>query len=637
MRQIDSVRKFAGDFDGILEAARAEFVELGDSDRGGPLELAVRAPDPDGALEVLRGGGGPETLGPGGDPATLFALEAIILDKLRPPYLVLRDKIQIKGDYDRVDLVEAHKNDLEEKIRSVGRVDLFNHSTMKYCGTGWLVAKDIAVTNRHVARVFAEKSWWGGYNFKRGAFNEEMEARLDYMRQHKNGGIRRRADVDDILYIAGSREPDIAFLKVETRDDIEPLELVTGRVADETPVAAVGYPASDGGRNDPKLMKKLYNNIYNVKRFAPGMVTGRRSDGVILLGDYTSLGGNSGSPVLDLESGRVVGLHYAGAFRDTNYAVASDIVAAALARIKTSVTVPEAPVEAPSQPESFTGRDGYDPDFLGTGGLSVPLPGLGRWCEDVAPVSDDADDVLKYRHFSVLQSASRRLPLLTAVNIDGGRMVRLKRKGSWKLDGRLDPEHQIGNELYRHNPLDRGHMVRRRDPGWGDSREQAQEAEIDTFHYTNSTPQHKDLNQRDWVGLEDYVLEAAETRGFRISVFTGPIFREGDRRLREQPGAEMIQIPEEFWKIAVMVNDDTGELSATGYVLSHGEMIRDLTEAAFVLGHYETYQVRIARIEEETGLDFGRLKEFDPLGDVADTESFGEAVQRIAGPGDLRL
>jgi endonuclease G, mitochondrial len=638
MRQIDSVRKLAGDFDRILGAARAEFM-AGSGAGGGALESLAATPDPDSALEALRGARGLESLGSSSEMQTFGALEAIILDKLRPPYLILRDRIEMKGDYDRADLIQARKAELETVAKSVGRVDLLNHSTLRYGGTGWLVEEDVAVTNRHVAEIFAEKNWLGAFEFRRGAFDEQMEARLDYVRQLEDGGIRRRADVVEVLYVAGPREPDVAFLRVETRDDVEPLELFTGRVADETPVAAVGYPASDGGRNDPQLMAELFGDRYDVKRFSPGLVTGHQADGVIVLGDYTSLGGNSGSPVLALDTGKAVGLHFAGAFRDSNYAVASDIVAAALARVRTRVAVPELPVEAPtSPPDSFAGRAGYDADFLGAGDLRVPLPRLGSWADDVAPVSDDSGGVLKYRHFSVVQSRSRRLPLFTAVNIDGARSFRLRRTGTWRLDARIAPEHQIGNELYRSNPLDRGHMVRRRDPGWGADRDEAQEAEIDTFHYTNSTPQHEDLNQKTWVGLEDYVLESAETRDFKVSVFTGPVFRDDDRRLKAQPGAEDVPIPEEFWKVAVMVNDDTGELSATGYVLSQGTMIRDLVEAAFVLGQYETYQVQLAKIEAATGLDFGSLKDHDPLGAELDVESpFGQVALRIGGPDDLRL
>ena len=645
MRQLDAVRKFsATKFAESLEAAREQFA----GDRGGleSLEIVGRRSaaregerDPSRAIEVLAGRESPGSLASEQDHEMHGTLEAIILDRLRPPYLILRDEIAIRGEYDHVELIEANKPELEAISKSVGRVDLFHHRTLNFAGTAWMIDDDIAVTNRHVAQVFAEEDWTGGYRFRTGAFGEQIEARVDYVRQHDGGRARRRADVVEVLYIAGRGEPDIAFLKVEPLDATEPLQLFAGRVREGQPVAAVGYPASDGGRNDPGLMQELFEGIYDVKRFAPGLVTGHESNDVIVLGDYTSLGGNSGSPVLDLETGQAVALHFAGAFRDSNYAVASDIVAAARARIKTQISVPDIEEEAPtSKSEQFAGRDGYVAEFLGSGELSVPLPGLGPWADDIAPVSDDDDNILKYRHFSVIQSASRRLPILTAVNIDGARAVRLKRKGTWRLDGRLKLEHQIGNELYRRNPLDRGHMVRRMDPGWGDSVEEAQEAEIDTFHYTNSAPQHKDLNQKDWVGLEDYILEAADTRDFKVNVFTGPIYRDDDRKLRHQPGAEDVPIPQEFWKVASMVNVDTGKLSATGYILSHGPMIRNLTEAAFVLGQYETYQVRIALIEAETGLDFGDLRSADPMGAELTAESaFAETARKIGGPQDLML
>jgi endonuclease G len=151
-------------------------------------------------------------------------------------------------------------------------------------------------------------------------------------------------------------------------------------------------------------------------------------------------------------------------------------------------------------------------------------------------------------------------------------------------------------------------------------------------------PQHEDLNQKDWVGLEDYVLEAAETEGFRATVFTGPIFRDSDKRLADQLGAEGVQIPEEFWKIAVIVNEATGVLSATGYVLSHGPFIRDLVESPFVYGSYRTYQVQIAKIEAETGLTFGTLAEADPLGAEVNSEApFAQVAREIDGPESMML
>ncbi|WP_404854351.1 DNA/RNA non-specific endonuclease, partial [Escherichia coli] len=41
-------------------------------------------------------------------------------------------------------------------------------------------------------------------------------------------------------------------------------------------------------------------------------------------------------------------------------------------------------------------------------------------------------------------------------------------------------------------------------------------------------PQVAQLNQRSWLSLEDYVLQNARSEGFRISVFTGPVFRDDD-------------------------------------------------------------------------------------------------------------
>lgn len=627
-RLIDQVRERAPEkFQEAVEKARETHVL-----KGGVNDEATKAIE-SGQMESLGGDAFDAAMGQ----------EAIILADLRPAYFISNNTIDLQNetaaDPALLKLIQDNKAMLERQAMGVGRVDLLHHRTLPYAGTGWLVDETIAVTNRHVARVFAEDSW-NGYRFKEGRMGEDMEARIDSLRQFGTSG-HNRAEVLEVLFIAGDREADIAFLRVRPLDGGTPLELSTKRTPNDHPVAVIGYPAKDGTRNDPDLMAKLFGDTddhYGVKRFSPGFITGRRSGNILLTSDYTSLGGNSGSPMISLETGDAVGLHFAGLFGENNFCVASDIVAAAMARTMTMVSVPhELVAEAPtSDAGDFADRKGYAADFLGCSDLAVPLPALGGWASDIAPVSDDANGVLKYHHFSVIQSASRRLPLVTAVNIDGAQALKLKRKDKWRLDGRLAPEHQIGNELYRKNPLDRGHLVRRRDPGWGDT-DRAKAAELDTFHYTNSAPQHKDLNQKDWVGLEDYIMEAAENRDFKISVFTGPVFRDDDKRLKHQPGAEDVQIPEEFWKVAVMVKDD-GSLSATGYILSHGPMIRDMVETAFVLGEYRTYQVQIAKIEAETGLDFGTLRSHDPLGaELAAEAVFGTAAQAINGGDSLTL
>lgn len=575
----------------------------------------------------------PEELGQGG------LTEAIVLAELRPAFFVNETGIDlanaVEADPALLAAIEGNQASLAMACRGVGRVDLINHFSLPYAGTGFLIDDTLVVTNRHVAVIFAERLR-SGYRFRKGRFGADIEARMDY-RRFLDNPAHLRADVTEVLYIARDDEPDFALLRVAPQPDASKLDLLGARAKAGLgdPVAVIGYPAEDGDRNDQALMDEVFRGQYQVKRFAPGFLTDRTDDGITLMADYSSLGGNSGSPLISLADGRWQGLHFAGRFMENNYAVAADVIEAARRQVVSQVAVAAMPVETPvTALESLADRNGYDPDFLGSGRLSVPLPGLQHWAADAAPLSDGTGHELRYHNFSVIQSAGRRLPLLTAVNIDGSQAKVLKRKGEWRLDGRLSPDHQIGNALYARNPLDRGHMVRRRDPGWGAN---AQAAEIDTFHYTNCVPQHEDLNQKDWVGLEDYVLEAAETRDFRITVMTGPVFRETDKLLNSG-AARDVQIPEEFWKVVVMVNAETGQLSATGYVLSHGPMIRDLVESVFVYGSYKTYQVRIALIAEQTGLDFGALVDADPLGAGLPAEAPFQAVARtVLGPASLRL
>jgi endonuclease G, mitochondrial len=297
-----------------------------------------------------------------------------------------------------------------------------------------------------------------------------------------------------------------------------------------------------------------------------------------------------------------------------------------------AAAVPEAITIDPD----YAARPGYDPEFLGTGPAAVPLPTLSEKMAEQAGINSQATSdpryVLPYHHFSVIMNRDRRLAFLTAVNIDGATAFRLPRESDrWFLDPRLPEEEQTGEDAYTDNPLDRGHLVRRLDPAWGSTTEAAKAANDDTYHFTNCTPQHEDFNQNQstWAGLEDYILENADNRDFRASVFTGPVFAQDDEEFQG------VQLPRQYWKVAVMVKEG-GDLSATGYLLSQEELIRGLELAApeeFSYGAYETFQVPVRRIEELTGLSFGTLADADPLGQL----EAAMAAKVITRPEDIVL
>jgi endonuclease G len=303
----------------------------------------------------------------------------------------------------------------------------------------------------------------------------------------------------------------------------------------------------------------------------------------------------------------------------------------------TSTRSPVAPrgAEAIDIDPDYTSRRGYEADFMGGGAASVPLPTLtGAMVEDAAvsqqPAAGQPSYVLTYHHFSVVLSKTRRLALFTAVNIDGVTSVRLKREADrWAMDPRLPAEQQTGEEVYRDNPLDRGHLVRRLDPAWGATRALAKLANDDTFHFTNCTPQHKDFNEHKtlWAGLEDYILEHADNLDMKVCVFSGPVLADDDEAYRG------VKLPRQFWKVVVMVKE-SGALSATGYLLSQAQLIAGLEVAeAFSYGEYRTFQVPVGHVETLTGLDFGALRDHDP----AAIHEATVAGREVARPEELLL
>ncbi|QTD95742.1 DNA/RNA non-specific endonuclease [Streptomyces cyanogenus] len=256
--------------------------------------------------------------------------------------------------------------------------------------------------------------------------------------------------------------------------------------------------------------------------------------------------------------------------------------------------------------ESLTNRTGYDERFLGP---AVPLP---------RPVDPGIETViLPYTHFSVVFRPDRRLAASTGVVINGQQLIEADRTNDWRFDPRLPDGKQAGDPVYKNNPLDKGHLVRRLDPVWGTASETSA-ANSDTFHYTNAAPQMDLFNQgkKLWQGLEDFLLNHAKTFHRKLAVFTGPVLEDSD------PPYRGIQVPLRFWKVAAFMQD--GELAATAYVLDQSpDLSRDAAARAMAdaaragdpppLGAFRTFQVPVADVAEITGLDLGPLPAADRL------------------------
>jgi S1-C subfamily serine protease len=202
----------------------------------------------------------------------------------------------------------------------VGRIDRASPGKLDSTaiGTGILIAPRLFLTNRHVLQQLS-----------RGT--ERLEEGQGVVRFRWEEG----AFDDDFCIIAGvaavHATADLALLRLAADPPRIPEmfpAVDTGGAAPNDDVVAAGYPVDDPLRN-PLFLRNIFGTTFGVLRVAPGQCTATFAGG--FHHDCTTLGGNSGSPMLSLASGRVIGLHASGGFLWKNEAVAGATIAEFLA------------------------------------------------------------------------------------------------------------------------------------------------------------------------------------------------------------------------------------------------------------------------------------------------------------------
>ncbi|MBL7909912.1 MAG: DNA/RNA non-specific endonuclease [Bacteroidia bacterium] len=290
---------------------------------------------------------------------------------------------------------------------------------------------------------------------------------------------------------------------------------------------------------------------------------------------------------------------------------------------------------------------GYSELFLEK---NLPLPEVdSKIC---APLKKGAGHEIKYIHYSSIQHKDRKLPIFTAVNIKGEDYNAKPREGNepWAPSDQIEEGYQLLAHFYSkdENTFDRGHLVRRVDPCWGNA-EIADKAEIDTFKWTNCTPQHKKLNQKGgiWFELEQHVMEhGVKNKIANVSVFSGPVLDKNDKYFKVKYNEQGIKIPITYWKVIAWKKSD-GKIHAVGFLMSQWEWIKDklIIEEHFVkeqakpkleddyfenlkFSDHKTYQVPIKEIEKVTGIKFNWPDVVFPYAKQAFTEIRGTKLNK---------
>lgn len=290
----------------------------------------------------------------------------------------------------------------------------------------------------------------------------------------------------------------------------------------------------------------------------------------------------------------------------------------------------------------FSTCDGFQDNFMGVR-IPMPLPGPALRRKLAFRVDSPSSYTLKYFHYSAIQHAVRRVPVVSAINVHGkyryAELGKDSRKDKWFRDNRLDYDAQLDDGWYEKSGFDRGHLTRREDAEWGSSMAKAKLAADLTCSYANAIPQVPALNRAImgyhgvWGQLEARLLEAGVEdeagRSARICVFGGPLFKDDD------PVYKSVQVALECFKVVAWF-DGAGKLRCTSFRLTQVQLVGEID---FEVLHFDevfrTHQCPLREIENATGLVFPQvLRTADTSSggtDIPDERALAKLITGVAG------
>jgi S1-C subfamily serine protease len=257
------------------------------------------------ALDLLHQGLEPS-------PAELQALE-VVVRLLRPVVFSRNGQLDDLPDDNRnlysqedKDRWSAFRSKVTSLLFSIGRIDLGN----AHKGTGFLVADDLLATNRHVLAALTSGAEVLGAGVAKVLFKQEVRS---------TNPPQHIVSIDGVAAIHPTLDMVLLRLQPLGRPVVS---MSTVRATEESRVVAIGYPAKDEA-NNPLFLASTFGADFGNKRASLGEVLPGTA-APTLVHDCSTTQGNSGSPIFDLDSGLVVGIHRSGFFMYRNEALDAD-------------------------------------------------------------------------------------------------------------------------------------------------------------------------------------------------------------------------------------------------------------------------------------------------------------------------
>jgi len=230
------------------------------------------------------------------------SVQGAILLTSRPALLVQDGHFEAPPDGWRS--LELQRSRIEEVLAHVGRVEVDGHPFLQWTGTAFLAGEAVALTTIHVARELTAAD-------EDGSPQPLANGRRAWINVNEAPGeTLGRIGIESVVPVP---DTNLAILRLDGGAMSAEIAQRAPKVAadpvltDGRKIYLGGYPAYDS-RRDPEVMARVFGRVFDVKRLQPGTIV--RVDGAVIRHDCSTLGGNGGSPLIDLETHLVVGVHY---------------------------------------------------------------------------------------------------------------------------------------------------------------------------------------------------------------------------------------------------------------------------------------------------------------------------------------
>ncbi|NLA24195.1 MAG: DNA/RNA non-specific endonuclease, partial [Bacteroidales bacterium] len=213
------------------------------------------------------------------------------------------------------------------------------------------------------------------------------------------------------------------------------------------------------------------------------------------------------------------------------------------------------------------------------------------------PYFEEYDTVIYHSYYSFNYNETHEQSNWVAYELTSDMLIKnVNRTNNFRMDPRVSTL-TANNADYRKSGYDRGHLVPAGDMSFDSI------AMVESFYFSNISPQVPSFNRGIWKYLEDRVRKWAQEFE-QIYVIVGPILKPDLPSI----GKNEVSVPEEFYKAILVYNDSI--CKAIAFVIPNENELGE---------NYEKYVCTVDSLENLINLDlFHYLDDF--IEDIAESE-----------------